>query len=142
MSRLHSKHGGAQWNRSSTAESSLKNTCNTNVTFSTTSLSLRKRLTTCGMIAFIMLWEDFKMTKGWCKSFTKFTETPFTETPPVQFFLTDSKGTSHDITGVGQGCCLSPVMLNLFFELIMHETLHDHHNSISFGGRPIDRFPT
>ena len=38
---------------------------------------------------------------------------------------------------VCKGCLLSPIQLNLFLEKIMQETLHDHHTSISFDGRPI-----
>ena len=38
---------------------------------------------------------------------------------------------------VRQRCILSPILFNLFLEKIMQETLHDHHTSISIGGRPI-----
>ena len=38
---------------------------------------------------------------------------------------------------VRQGCLLSLILFNLLLEKIMQETLHDHHKSISTGGRPI-----
>ena len=39
--------------------------------------------------------------------------------------------------GVCLGCFLSPILFNLCLETITQETLHDHHISISIGGRPI-----
>ena len=48
---------------------------------------------------------------------------------PGEFFKTT--------VGVCQGCLLSPILFNLFLEKIMQETLHDHHTSISIGGRRI-----
>ena len=41
------------------------------------------------------------------------------------------------IVGVHQRCLLSPILFNLFLEKILQETPHDHHTSISTGGRPI-----
>ena len=45
----------------------------------------------------------------------------------VEFFKT--------IIGVCQRCLFSPILLNLFLEM-MQETLLDHHGAISFGGKP------
>ena len=39
--------------------------------------------------------------------------------------------------GVHQGCLLSPISFDLLLEKIMQETLHNHHTSISIGGRPM-----
>ena len=39
--------------------------------------------------------------------------------------------------GVHQGYFLLPILFNLFIETIMQEILHDHHISISIGGRPL-----
>ena len=39
--------------------------------------------------------------------------------------------------GVRQECLLSPILFNLLRDKIMLEPLHDHHTSISIGGRPI-----
>ena len=44
---------------------------------------------------------------------------------------------SSSTVGVYQGCLPSAILLNLFLEKIMQEKLHDHHTSISIGGRPI-----
>ncbi|KAH3860574.1 hypothetical protein DPMN_023478 [Dreissena polymorpha] len=49
-----SEFGGAQWNPSLTSESPLRNTCNTEVSYSTASLTLRKRSKACGMVAFFV----------------------------------------------------------------------------------------
>ena len=38
--------------------------------------------------------------------------------------------------GVHQECLLSPIQFNQFLEKITQETFHDHHTSISIGGRP------
>ena len=38
---------------------------------------------------------------------------------------------------VCHGYLLSPMLFNLFLEKIMQERLHDHHTSISIGGRHI-----
>ena len=35
------------------------------------------------------------------------------------------------------GCLLSLILFNLFQGKIIQQTLHDHHTSISIGGRPI-----
>ena len=53
-------------------------------------------------------------------------------------FLNSKLGEFFKTTiSVRQGCLLSPILFNLFLEKIMQETLHDHHTSISIGGRPI-----
>ena len=44
---------------------------------------------------------------------------------------------SSTAVAVRQGCFHSLILFNLFLETIMPETLHDHHTSISVGGRPI-----
>ncbi|KAH3796901.1 hypothetical protein DPMN_150478 [Dreissena polymorpha] len=54
-SRLDAELGGAQWNISSAAESSLRNTCNINAGPSTSSLTWGKLSTACGMMAYCML---------------------------------------------------------------------------------------
>ena len=46
-----------------------------------------------------------------------------------EFFMTT--------VSVYQGCFFSSILFNLFLEMIMHETLHNHNTSISTGGRPI-----
>ncbi|KAH3841865.1 hypothetical protein DPMN_115346 [Dreissena polymorpha] len=56
LNRLKGKaEGGAEWNRSSTAESSSRHTCNSNVTSSTPSSTLRKLSTACGIMTYGML---------------------------------------------------------------------------------------
>ncbi|KAH3730307.1 hypothetical protein DPMN_056290 [Dreissena polymorpha] len=41
------------------------------------------------MMVYGMLLEDLTLTKGWCKSFKN-----SMETPPVQYFSTESRGKS------------------------------------------------
>ena len=38
---------------------------------------------------------------------------------------------------MSQGRLLSPILFNLFLEKIMQKTHHDHHISVSVGGRPM-----
>ena len=59
-------------------------------------------------------------------------------TPAVQSSQS-AKGVLQDNSAVyvRKGCLLSAILFNLFTEKIMQETLHDHHISMSIGGRPI-----
>ena len=60
------------------------------------------------------------------------------ENPSSAVLLNSQPGEFFKTTvGVSLGCLLSPNLFNLFQEKIMQETLHDHHKSISIGGRPI-----
>ena len=59
------------------------------------------------------------------------------EDSSIAVLLNSQLGEFSRITvGVRRGCLLSPVLFNSSQEKIMEETLHDHHTSISIGGRP------
>ena len=58
-------------------------------------------------------------------------------TPAMQSSWSQQAEFFKTTTGVCQGCLLSSILFNLFPEKIMQETLHDHHTSISIGGRLI-----
>ncbi|KAH3768231.1 hypothetical protein DPMN_169443 [Dreissena polymorpha] len=65
---------------------------------------------------------EFKIDEWLMKSF----KNP-TETTAAQYFSTDSRGTSSGHQRASVRHVSSPVLLNLFLEKIMQETLHDHH---------------
>ena len=48
-----------------------------------------------------------------------------------------ARGVLQDNSRVRQGCLLLAILFILVLEEFMQETLHDHHTSISTGGRPI-----
>ena len=52
----------------------------------------------------------------------------------VVFLKSQLRAYFKTTVGVRQGCLLSSILLNLFLEKIMRETLHDRHTSISIGG--------
>ncbi|KAH3700353.1 hypothetical protein DPMN_075329 [Dreissena polymorpha] len=103
--------GRSQRNRSSTTKSTWRNTCNINVTFSTTLATLRKILTTCSK-----------------KS---------TEVPAAHNFSNDILVTSLGCKWAPSVMSSIPVLFNFLIEKIMQETIQDHHTHISIVGRQI-----
>ena len=113
-------------------ESSYRSTYNTSAICSATSQTSRTRLS----VWHAGLWQvlrRFNMEEGLVQAIQALYENS-SSAVPLNIQLEEFLNTT---VGVCQGCLLSPIMFNLFPEKIMWKTLHNHHRSISIGGRPI-----